>query len=80
VKEYIKAITQRVKEGREGRLYVVATTEELKGSVTFSLDKSCWQENSMPERGTVVVLSELRKKKAGWRAMKARYFKPYDEK
>lgn len=76
----IRAIVQKVVTEGEHGPYAVATSKEVEGSVTFSLESSVWQEPDLPESGTEVVLSELRKKRAGWRAMSARFFKPSDEK
>jgi len=39
-----------------------------------------WQENSFPEEGVEVILTDLYKKTAGWRARKARFLRPEDEK
>ncbi len=75
----IQVVIQQVVKGRHGP-YAVASSNEINGSITFSLKKPFWEENDWPEKGMVVVLSELRKKRAGWRAMKARFFKPSDEK
>ena len=73
-----QAIVQSVQNGRHGR-YAIATSEEVAGSITFSLDPEVWQEQDEPERGMSVVLSDLRKKRAGWRAMSGRYFRPDDQ-
>lgn len=63
------------------RPYAVAESPLVTGNITFTLtkDNSVWEENSHPEIGTFVVLSELRKRDAGWRALKARYLQPSDE-
>jgi len=71
------AIVQKVVSGKHGP-YAVARSEEL-GFITFSLDAKVWREGDLPEPGTCVVLSEVRKKRAGWRAMSARFFEPADE-
>lgn len=78
MEDSIRAIVQTIVRGKHGS-YVVATSDEINGSITFSLKKPFWEENNWPEKGTIVVLSELRKKRAGWRAMKARFFRPEDE-
>lgn len=49
------------------------------GSVTFSLDSNVWEEPTRPSGGTWVVLSQFERKAAGWRANKARLFKPEDD-
>lgn len=77
-KEVHRAIVDRViLNGKHGP-YVVARSEDL-GMVTFSLLPSVWQEKSYPETGTWVVLYDLRKKRAGWRAQQGRYLRPSDE-
>ncbi len=76
--EQIKAIVQKVTKGKHGA-YAVAKSKDIEGSITFSLDKNIWQEPDLPESGTVVVLSKLTKKRAGWRANRGRFLKPSDE-
>lgn len=74
-----KAVVQKViLQGKHGS-FVVATSEELKGSVTFSLEPTVWMEEEYPEEGVCVLLGKLRQKRAGWRAKTARFFKPSDE-
>lgn len=58
--------------------YALVRCDEL-GTVTFSLNKPVWLENDYPEQGTYVVLSDFRKKRAGWRAMSGRFVRPSDE-
>lgn len=75
----IKAIVQRVvPEGRHGP-FAVATSDQLEGSVTFSLEPTVWKESERPEEGTVVYLSKIQQKRAGWRAKEGRFWKPSDE-
>jgi hypothetical protein len=75
----LKAIVQRIiRNGNHGS-YVVATSEEVSGSVTFSLEPTVWQEEESPEEGMIVFLNKLRMKRAGWRAKEARFWKPCDE-
>ena len=75
----MKAIVQRIiRNGNHGS-YVVATSEEVSGSVTFSLEPTVWQEEESPEEGMIVFLNKLRMKRAGWRAKEARFWKPCDE-
>lgn len=66
-----------VGDGKHGP-YAVAISEDFSMSITFSLNRAVWCEQGWPESGTIVVLSKLRKKKKGWRALKARYVKPED--
>ena len=74
----VKAVVQKViPNGRHGP-YAVASTPQLKGSITFSLTKEVWQEKCLPECGITVMLEDLRQKSAGWRAMNARFFRPAD--
>lgn len=75
----IKAVVQKtVSNGRHGP-YAVATSDEMTGSITFSLDPPVWQEDDVPESGVSVLLSDLRKKRAGWRALSGRFLRPSDE-
>ncbi|MFI5240413.1 MAG: hypothetical protein ACHQUB_01770 [Candidatus Saccharimonadia bacterium] len=76
--EHLNATVQAVLPGPHGP-YVVATAVGLFGSITFALSEPVWLETDTPERGAMVVLSDLRRKQAGWRALSARYFRPEDE-
>ena len=78
MKKEVYGIVQNVVENGKHGAYVVATCEGLSGSVTFSLDQSCWSETTFPQEGDVVVLSGLRRKRAGWRATRARLLCPND--
>ncbi len=75
----IKAVVQKVVKKAKHGPYAVATSEGVKGSITFSLGEGIWKEKSLPERGYVVLLNDLRKKRAGWRAEQARFLRPADE-
>jgi len=55
-----------------------AKTEQY-GVVTFATQNSVWQGDTEPQTGEIVILSELRKFRKGWRAMKARRFILTDE-
>ncbi len=77
-KKQIQAVVQMVLEGDHGP-YAVATADGFEGSITFSLDSSVWQEAIRPGRGTHVILSNLERKQAGWRANKVRLLQPEDE-
>jgi hypothetical protein len=72
------AVVQDVLTGNHGR-FVVTTSDSVVGSITFSLDEKVWQEASDPEPGEYVVLSDLRRKRAGWRAHSARHVRPDDD-
>ena len=75
----LKAVVQKViKDGGHGP-YVVATSDQVGGSVTFSLEPTVWLEDDEPEPGTIVALNKLIKKRAGWRARLARFWQPSDE-
>lgn len=77
--EAVTAIVQDVvRRGRHGP-YAVATSDKIGGSITFSLDSNVWQEQAVPEPGTHVYLTDLRKKRAGWRALSGRFTRPSDE-
>lgn len=77
-KNYQAIVEKIIPEGRHGP-YAVATNEEL-GPITFALDNSVWQGEDWPEAGIYVVLSQIRRKRAGWRAAKGRFFGPSDQK
>ena len=79
-----RAVVQAVAEGKHGP-YAIAEAEGLgmtpspfEGSLTFSISEGVWSENVWPSAGEVVVLSQLRKKRSGWRALKARFLQPSD--
>ena len=76
--EQVTATVRAVLPGRHGD-YAVAVSDQLVGSVTFALKPEVWQEKDAPEEGSLVVLSELRCKKAGWRALSARHFRVTDQ-
>ncbi len=76
--ESFSAIVQKTfAEGVHGP-YAKASSEEL-GSVTFSLKPEVWQEKRQPEEGDVVILSDIRKKRSGWRAYSGRFYRPSDQ-
>ena len=72
-----QAVVGKIVQGRHGP-YVVAHHKEH-GTITFSMAKEVWREEKNPEPGTYVVLSDLQKKKAGWRAGNARLLRPEDQ-
>lgn len=76
-KSYQAVVEKVIPDGKHGP-YAVARSQEL-GSVTFSLDPKVWKEDDWPEPGTCVMLSTIRKKRAGWRAKSGRYVKPSDD-
>jgi hypothetical protein len=74
----IEAIVQNVVPGKHG-LYAVTTSTSIKGSITFSLHKEVWKEDGIPERGNLVILTDVRRKPSGWRAYKACFLRPYSK-
>jgi hypothetical protein len=80
--EIVVAVVQKVDpKGAHGPFALAESiSKTLKGeSITFFLDESVWLENDHPDDGIYVVLSDLRKKRAGWRAYEARFYRPSDE-
>lgn len=76
--ENYKVIVEKVIPRGPHGPYAIASCDGI-GSITFSLEKPTWQESDWPEPGTYVILSAVRKKRAGWRANSGRYLKPSDE-
>ena len=76
-KIYQAIVGKIIPHGRHGP-YAVAHCDEL-SSVTFSLNLPVWQEGEWPEAGTYVLLSQIRKKRAGWLAKSGRFLRPFDE-
>lgn len=76
----IVAVITKISNGRNGPFAIAVPEQDCSmGSLTFSLNKPCWNESTLPEAGIYVVLSSLTKKSAGWRADQGRFFKPSDE-
>lgn len=67
VRNSVVAVVQDVCDGKNGN-YAVASSEEITGSITFSLDGKVWKEENDPEKGDMVVLGTVVMRKAGWRA------------
>lgn len=74
---YQAIVEKIIPRGKHGP-YAVTRSEEL-GTITFSLSGEVWKERTYPEPGMYVVLSELVKKRAGWRSLLARYTSPTDD-
>ena len=74
---YIAVVEKTIRDGKHGP-YAVASSDDI-GTITFSLEPPVWEEKDWPEGGTMVVLSEIRKKRAGWRANRGRFLQPSDE-
>lgn len=75
-KSYAGIVQKIVPNGKHGP-YAVTSTKI--GLVTFLLKPPVWEEKRWPEEGNIVVLSEVTKKPAGWRADHGRFFQPSDE-
>lgn len=75
-KHYQAVVGKVVSNGKHGP-YAVAHHEEL-GSVTFALTPEVWKNKKWPEAGSEVLLSNITRKRAGWRAGSARFLKPTD--
>jgi len=75
--ETYPAIIEKVYASGPHGPYAVASSKKL-GSITVSLSPIIWKERDWPECGTVVMLSDIRKKRAGWRAYIGRFLKPSD--
>ena len=76
--ECYQAIVEKIISGGRHGPYAVARSDKL-GSITFSLNDNVWREEDWPEPGTYVMLSQVRKKRAGWRAQHGRFIEPADE-
>lgn len=75
----VKAIVQKiVPEGKHGP-FAFATCEHLDGSITFALESRVWEESEWPEEGMMVLLGDIRQKRAGWRAEQGRFWRLSDE-
>jgi hypothetical protein len=70
-------VEKTIRNGKHGP-YAVASADNL-GLITFSLEPPVWEESDWPEGGNIVILSEIRKKRAGWRANRGRFLRPSDE-
>ena len=75
-----KAVVQKtIGDGKHGP-YSKASSDVLGATITFSLLPNVWNESRLPEEGDIVILSEVRRKRAGWRAESGRFYRPSDEK
>lgn len=78
--DVVVAVVQKVIANGEHGPFAVATIDGFAGgSVTFSLVPPVWQEKTRPEEGEHVVLDDVRKKRSGWRAYSARFYRLSDE-
>ena len=74
---YVATVQKIFPKGKHGP-YAKARVKTL-GTVTFSLDSPVWREAKWPEEGTYVLVADLLKKTAGWRADMCRFMRPEDE-
>ena len=75
-KSYTAIVQKTFADGRHGP-FAKASSEI--GTITFSQEPPVWTEDRKSEEGDTVVLSDVRKKRAGWRAESGRFFRPSDE-
>jgi len=76
--EYLGIVEVVVTTKGGNNRYARATVANI-GVVTFSLQPPVWQEDMpSPERGTYVVMSNIYRKKGGWRAERCRLLRPGD--
>lgn len=78
--EYHAVVQKIIHRGHHGS-YVVTTIDDRRelGSITFSLKPTVWRETNWPEPGNIVVIGQLNRKRAGWRAAYARFVRPSDD-
>ena len=76
-KQYRGVVQKVFPHGSHGP-YAKARVENL-GTVTFSLTSPVWEEETFPEEGVWVIMTRLRRKRAGWRAEECRFLRPEDE-
>lgn len=76
--QYIAVVQRVVRDGKHGS-YAVATSDQIEGSITFSLSSDVWKEKDEPQAGFEVVLRDVRSKRAGWRAHYVRFVRPTDK-
>lgn len=70
-------VTVPKREGHNGPFFEAECKDV--GKITVSLKGDVWKEDAQPEGGTTVVLWDIRRKRKGWRAYRARFFRPSDE-
>lgn len=75
----IVAIVQKVIASGPHGPFAVTSSKGIEGSITVSLNPPAWQEEKWPDGGTMVVLDDVYKKRAGWRANAGRFYRPTDE-
>lgn len=74
---HIRARVTGIEEGPRGP-FAFAVSDQIEGSITFSLIYPVWKESRLPPDGAVVILSELINVDGKWRAMSARFLTPAD--
>lgn len=84
---YRATVTKVVSEGPHGP-FAWVSTQRVDGPVTLSLTQDVWQEDALPEGGSVILIGDLRakrvgarggEKRTGWRAHYGRFLRPEDE-
>lgn len=59
--------------------HIAFTSTKTHGVVTFKISSDVWSGDGPPQKGEIVMLSNLRRFRKGWRASKARRFILSDE-
>jgi hypothetical protein len=75
--KHVVAVVQTVLRDSDGA-FAIACASNIIGSITFSLEHPVWHEQDKPERGSKVLLGDLRRKRVGWRAHYACFLRPSD--
>lgn len=75
MEEYYECIVNKVTDGPHGP-YAVATCKEVDWPITFSCEKSVWDEPHQPRPGEIVLLYDVHKTTGGWRAGEAKAKRP----
>lgn len=74
-------VTNVVNQSRKGPYTVLRVPGFHDESVTFDhTDPDVWQEEHPPAHNNTVVISDIRHTPKGWRAYKAHFYRPEDEK
>ncbi|OGI16620.1 MAG: hypothetical protein A3J63_04685 [Candidatus Moranbacteria bacterium RIFCSPHIGHO2_02_FULL_40_12b] len=73
----VAVVTMPHREGHKGPFFEAKCDI---GTVTVSLNRDVWGEDVWPEGGIKVLLWDIRSKRKGWRAYRARFYRPSDEK
>jgi hypothetical protein len=76
--KYLAVVRDIIENGQYGA-YGVAVSAQIRGTITFSLSPEVWQNKVKPQPGFEILVWDIVKKPAGWRALQARLFKPSDD-